>query len=465
LKNRILIVDDEQNIRDVLKGFLEGKNYDVREASNASAVLEIIDGMRKGGWFPDLVLLDVLLPDMDGLALLQKLKMLSPGINVIVITGHGNVGQSVEAMRYGAFDYILKPFNVDEIVARIDKALETGKLKKKVDRLIGRMAEDWGASYIIGPNEFMKEIYGKIDRIARSGSTTVFIQGETGTGKEAIARRIHFLSDRRDGGFVAVNATALTPELMESELFGHEEGAFTGAVKSKEGLFEVASGGTLFLDEIGDMTLPIQSKILRVLQEKCIRRVGGTETIDVDIRLITATNKNLEEAVKEGYFRQDLYYRLNVVPLVIPPLRDRIDDIECFLRFFIDNFNREFGKSVKNIAPKALVACEEYLWPGNIRELRNLIERTMLLECDGDTLTLENLRNSSRKFLDIGISPSDVRPISVRGRRLGASIPLEQIEREHIEGVLRISNGNKNRAARILGIDRSTLYNKLKKYN
>ncbi len=465
MRQKILVVDDESIIREVLCGFLGGSRYDVREAGDASTVLDIYDTRATvSPWYPDLILLDMLLPDMDGMMLLEDIKRRSPDTHIIVITGHGSVDQSVKAMQQGAYDYILKPFNVDEILARVEKALETKALKNTVNVLLDTVKQDWESSYVVGPNSVMNDVYRKVDIVANSESTTVLIYGETGTGKESIARRIHCRSQRSCDPFVAVNAIALTTELMESELFGHEEGAFTGAMKRKKGLFEVASGGTIFLDEIGEMSLSMQAKILRVLQEKKIRRVGGTEEIEVDVRLITATNKDLEKAVKVGEFREDLFYRLNVVPIVLPTLRDRIDDIEALMAFFVDKYNREFSKDVKIIAPEAILAAQSYKWPGNIRELQNVIERTVLLECAGNVLTVDHLKNASNKFMPPSFSQVDDK-IHAFYQKLGESIPLEDIERDHIQGVMQRSNGNKNQAAKVLGIDRSTLYNKLRKYS
>ncbi len=461
MKPRILIVDDDQTICFSLRKLFEEKGYKVEDAQEGSVALKKFQEEKEGSPYrPEVVLLDVQLPDTNGLKVLEKIKEISPESCVIIITGFGSVPQSVEAMHRGASDYVLKPFNVDEILLRIEKALKGRKLEEHVGYLQKKVVGGWDEKYVIGPNSRLAKIFKEIDAVGRSPSTTVLILGETGTGKEVIANRIHNQSNRSDKPFVPVNATALSPELLESELFGHEAGAFTGATGTKKGLFEVADGGTLFLDEIGDMEVGLQAKILRVLQEKTIRRVGGTDHIDVDIRLIAATNKDLEQAVRDGDFREDLYYRLNVVPLNLPPLRARTDDIESLALHFIEYFNGEFNRNVTKIDPAALSALKKYSWPGNIRELRNLLERTMLLEVEGEALLLQHIKlggNALRRGNEA----------KTKGAALdiGDTIPLETVERQHIEGVLEATNGNKNQAAQILGIDRTTLYNKLKKYD
>lgn len=465
MKHKILIVDDEQTIRFSLKALFENKGYETFEAGDGASAISTVKGRAGKGVKPDVVLLDVQLPDMNGLKVLQEIRSLSPESCVIIITGFGSVPQSVEAMSKGASDYVLKPFNVEDLLMRISKALENRSLKEQVGFLKNKVFGEWSSKYAQGPNKEMQKLFSSLDIVAKSPSTTVFIHGETGAGKEVIARRIHQLSARADKPFVEVNATALTAELLESELFGHEAGAFTGATNSKKGLFEVADGGTLFLDEIGDMDLRMQAKLLRAIQERTIRRVGGTDNIPVDIRLITATNRDLAEIVKEGNFREDLYYRLNVVPIHLPPLRDRKDDIESLVRHFVSSFNQEFGKHVTIITPEAIKTLEAYDWPGNVRELRNLLERTILLECQDDTLDSHHLKFGG-PHAQGGLVPDCETscPVSSKGGIIGTRVPLETVERQHIEGVLGLTEGNKNQAAQILGIDRTTLYNKLKKY-
>ncbi len=472
MKSKLLIVDDDENICYLLKTIFQSGGFDIAEANTGKAGLELLQGKKNKGFSPHLVLLDVHLPDMSGIEVLDGIKRSFPDLPVILMTGFGSVEQAVEAMRKGAYDYILKPLNMDEIQLRVQKALDLSKLKDQVHFLSEQVNAANAQDYIVGSSPKMKKVYETISIIAQSQSTTVLIRGESGTGKEVVARQIHVLSERKNKPFVEINATALPEELLESELFGHEAGAFSGATKTKKGLFEVADGGSLFLDEIGDMNLHLQAKILRALQEKKIRRVGAVDHIEVDIRLITATNKNLEEAVKMGLFREDLYYRLNVVPIELPPLRERKEDIEEFVKFFISKFNVEFRKNVQTIDKEALEALCNYSWPGNIRELKNIMERTMLLECKGNALQLQHLQSMSLFSKEKSVkaesctsSLDNSLPQKEHSHtEIGGSVTLEKIERDHIEGVLKYAQGNKNQAAQILGIDRTTLYNKLRKY-
>lgn len=464
MKPKILVVDDDQAICLSLRTLFEEKGFEVDDIQEGQPAINLFKGKKeKAGKQYQVVLLDVQLPDVSGLKVLDVIRDASPETAVIIITGFGSVPQSVEAMHKGAADYVLKPFNVDEILLRVNKAMDAQKLSERVGFLEEQVYGAWDSKYVQGPNAQMKKLFSKVETVAQSPSTTVLVLGETGTGKEVVATRIHQLSDRAKMPFVAVNASAFSGELLESELFGHEAGAFTGASTTKKGLMEVANGGTLFLDEIGDMDMRLQVKILRVLQERMIRRVGGLDNIPVDIRLVAATHRNLEKMVEEGEFREDLYYRLNVIPLEVPPLRDRPDDIETLVMHFIGEFNKEFGRKVKRVEPAALEVLCNHSWPGNVRELRNMVERTMLLECDGDTLELRHLKlgSSFRRKASTAPSTSDKQRWE---NSLGTTVPLETIERQHIEGVLETTNGNKNQAAQILGIDRTTLYNKLKKY-
>jgi DNA-binding NtrC family response regulator len=470
MKHKMLIVDDDETICSSLKEVFTARGFDVVSVDTATRGLGLVSGRWGKQFRPDIVLLDVRLPDGDGMEVLTKLQELEPNLVTVMITGYGNVPQSVDAMKRGAADYVTKPFNVDELVVRVERSLDNEKLRERVGFLTKQSnGGDWESKYTQGANAAMAKIYKTIERIASGGSTTVFIHGETGTGKEVIARRVHTLSDRSTKPFVAINASALSPELLESELFGHEEGAFTGANAKKKGLFEVADGGTLFLDEIGDMDLLLQAKILRAIQDRTIRRVGGTEDIECDIRLITATNKDLEKAVQDGEFREDLYYRLMVVPIDLPPLRDRPEDIEPLLRHFLATFNTEFRREITEIEPAALQALQTYRWPGNVRELRNLLERTILLECDGNILKLEHIERADQRIgeklrVQGAEGERDLPATDKASEVIGQAVPLEQVERQHIEAVLAGTGGNKNRAAQILGIDRTTLYNKLKKY-
>ena len=483
MAKKILIVDDDLAICHSLRDLLASRGFSTKDVQDGASVLSLLKSKKKQSFYcPDVILLDVQLPDIDGIDLLETIKKKYPEIIVIIITAFGSVPQSVEAMQKGATDYVLKPFNIDEILVRVSKAFENSQVRQQLGYLSDKVYGNWEEKYVQGSNVKMKKIYRDLDNIAKSSSTTVVVYGETGTGKEVIANRIHFLSNRKNKPFVEVNATALTAELLESELFGHEAGSFTGASQTKKGLFEVADGGTLFLDEIGDMDLSMQTKLLRALQERKIRRVGGTKHIEVDIRVITATNKNLEEEVKKGKFREDLFYRLNVIPIFLPSLRERREDVKVLTEHFIKTFNLEFGKEVEEIDANALNFLTEYSWPGNIRELRNCIERAMLLECNGPTLMDQHLHFKQRSVGEVGggvravgignISKSPYSDIDLDKEKaegsfssIGQNISLESVEKEHIQKILESTNGKKNQAAQMLKIDRTTLYNKLKKYN
>lgn len=437
----ILIVEDEISLSQSLKLFLESEGFKVQTALNAA---EALDCLKKP---LDLMLVDVQLPDQNGMEVFLESKKLQPKLAVIFMTAFGNVTQAVEAIKEGARDYLLKPFNIDDLKHRIQRCFDEKKTSKKLDLLEKKYAQ----TYVKGPNLRMKKVYEDIETIAKSPSSTVLIQGQTGSGKEIAARMLHSLSSRSKELFVEINATALSAELLESELFGHVEGAFTGAQKNKKGLFELAHKGSLFLDEIGDMELGLQAKILRALEEKTIRRVGGLEQIPVDVRLIAATHRDLKKAVEEKQFREDLFYRLNVLPIQIPCLSTRKDDIESLTLHFIEQFNLEFKKKIQGIDKDALECLKAHNWPGNIRELRNVLERSILLETKGSSV----LKKSHLSFLEKNTNACSI----------GKDLPLETVEREHIESVLKTNNGNKNKAAQVLGIDRTTLYNKLKKYS
>jgi DNA-binding NtrC family response regulator len=383
----LLIVDDEENILFSLKRIMEGKGHTVSTASDGHSALQILKSKKKGDRPVDAMICDVRLPDALGTEVLREAKQLRPDLAVLLITGHGNVPEAVASLQAGAADYLLKPFSVEEILVRLERALSQSS-SPRASTAGPRTAED--PSWAVGPNPAMQFLMQQIDRVARSPATTVLIRGETGTGKELVARRLHQLSSRSGQPFIEINAAALSRELLESELFGHEAGSFTGALKTKRGLFEAAQGGTLFLDEIGDMELSIQAKLLRALQEKKVRRVGAVEHVDVDVRFVAATNKDLAREVKEGRFREDLFYRLNVVVLKVPPLRERLDDLEALISHWMERLSKELGLGTKQIDPQALEYLRAHPWPGNIRELRNCLERALLLECTGEQVTAEH---------------------------------------------------------------------------
>lgn len=388
----------------------------------------------------------------------------------IAIASFQNFEQVLIKIESDLNDFIVYPFGQEELILRLHKAKDNHQLQTQAKYLTRQLKEDWDEKFVLGNSPNMRKVYEDVEVIAQSNALTVFIHGETGTGKELVAHQIHNLSHRAAFPFVEINTTALPPELLESELFGHEAGAFTGAKSMKKGLFEAADGGTLFLDEIGDMDLTMQAKILRALQERKIRRVGGTQHIDVNIRLITATNKDLAHEVQKGLFRRDLFYRLNVVSIYLPPLRDRGKDIEVLASHFIDQYNRAFSRNVSHISPEASELLLKYSWPGNVRELKNMMEHTLLLECDGDTLEARHLKFS--KTAHYGANKENLSQVLSEEQKLqeinfiiGKEIPLWQVEKEHIRLVLELVQGNKNRAAKILQIDRTTLYNKIKKYH
>ena len=384
-KHKILVVDDEHLIRWSLEQNLKKQGYDVIQAASGEDALKLV---REDA--PDIVLLDIQLPGINGLEVLEKIKEIDEGIIVIMITALGVVETAVKAMRSGAHDYINKPFNLDELAIVIKKALETGELKKEVAHLRSEQAKKFGLSNIIGGGRHMTSVLNMVDKVAKSDAGTILIQGESGTGKELIAKAIHYESARADKPFMAINCAAVPETLLESELMGHERGAFTDAKVQKKGLFEMADGGTLFLDEIGDMELGMQAKLLRVLEERTFRRVGGTKEIPIDIRIVSATNQELLHLIDEKLFRKDLYYRIQVIPIYLPPLRERPDDIQVLAEHFIEKFNRDFGKNVQGISEMASKFLVEYEWPGNVRELKNVIERAIILESE-DMLLLEHL--------------------------------------------------------------------------
>jgi DNA-binding NtrC family response regulator len=387
--HHLLIVDDEEAILFSLKRLMEGHGYQVSCASDGASAIQILKGKKRGMRPVDAMILDVRLPDCLGTDLLREAKQLRPELVILMITGHGNVPEAVSSLQAGASDYLLKPFSVDEIVIRLQRAFQGAAMSSPYLAAPAKLPEE--TSWAVGPNSSMKELLTQVHRAAKSPATTVLICGETGTGKELVARRLHALSGRAAKPFVEINAAALSRELLESELFGHEAGAFTGATKTKKGLFEAAHGGTLFLDEIGDMELSIQAKLLRALQERKVRRVGALDHIDVDVRLIAATNKDLSLEVREGRFREDLFYRLNVVSLKIPPLRERLDDLDVLVQHWVQRLSHELGLEQKTVDPEAIQRLKQHPWPGNIRELRNCLERVLLLECSGDRVCPEHL--------------------------------------------------------------------------
>ncbi len=451
-KYKILVVDDEHLIRWSLEQNLKKQGYEVLTAGSGEDALKIVQEES-----PDLILLDIQLPGINGLEVLERVKDFDDEIIVIMVTALGVLETAVQAMRMGAFDYVNKPFNLDELAIVINKALETGDLKKEVANLRSVQSHKFGVTNIIGNSRHMKNVLAMVEKIAKSDASTVLIQGESGTGKELIAKAIHYESARADKPFMAINCAAVPETLLESELMGHEKGAFTDAKVQKKGLFELADGGTIFLDEIGDMEPGMQAKLLRVLEERSFRRIGGTKDIRVDVRIISATNKDLLKAIEDGSFRNDLYYRIQVIPIYLPALRERKEDIIPLTEHFVGHFNREFGKSVKGISKMAEKFLLEYSWPGNIRELKNVIERAIILEND-DTLLLEHLpQEIVAKAGGAGAGPLNFR-LPADG------VDIEEVERELIRQSLEVSEGNQSKAAKLLHLGIDAFRYRMKKF-
>lgn len=450
----ILIVDDEKNSRDGLKQFLEGQDYDILTAADGLEGFKTYQEEK-----PDLVLADIRMPGLDGVSLLEKIKRENPNALVILMTAYGSVEDAVKAIKNGAFYYLTKPVNLDELQFLIKKALNSLNLEAENRELRQALyKEKFEKGEILAHSKKMKEVLKTVDQIAQS-SASVLIEGESGTGKELIAHRIHDLSARKNQPFVAVHCAALTETLLASELFGHERGAFTGASERKIGRFERAHQGSLFLDEIGEISPEVQVKLLRVLQEGEFERVGGTKTIKVDIRLLCATNKNLAEEVRAGRFREDLYYRINVIYLKVPALRERKDDIPFLVDSFLKQFSLSNGKKISGLEPDALEALKHYPWPGNIRELKNIVERMVVLSQDSK-ITLAQVPDDIRTPGGSVLAGSGAaKPLSGNGNH-----NLTQMEQEMIRQALKDARGNKSLTAQKLGISRRTLYRKLDEY-
>ncbi len=449
----VLIVDDEKNYLLILETLLVKEGLQVLTAGSgleALAVLRETDA--------DLVLTDMKMPGLDGLELLSAIKEQDPNLPVIVMTAYGTVDKAVEAMKKGAFDYLTKPFENKQLLLTVSKALELSRLVRQNRLLLSQVAQRYGMDNLVGNSKQMKEVYRLVEKVAPA-KATVLVTGESGTGKELIARAIHHHSDRTNKPFISVNCAALTETLLESELFGHEKGAFTGAVAVRKGRFELADGGTLFLDEIGHTTPALQVKLLRVIQERAFERVGGTRTLQVDVRLITASNKDLLAEVEAGRFQQDLYYRLNVVHIELPPLRERPDDIPLLATHFLDKYGQELGRSHLSFEPDVLASLSSYPWPGNVRELENVIERAVVL-ASSDQIKLTDLPSELRSR---GLGQLDLDHFVAPGTPLPET--LEQLEMYLIRRALAQADNVQARAAEILGVSKSNLQHKLKKYN
>jgi DNA-binding NtrC family response regulator len=442
----VLVVDDEKLIRWSLRERLQAAGYHVSEAGDGAEALRRVD---EGA---DLVLLDLKLPDVDGVTVLKQIKELTPETPVILMTGLPSVKTAVEAMREGAYHYVNKPIDLDELLHLAEKALETTRLTREVRDLRAKSSEPYAFDRIIGESPAMQGIRTLLGKIAASRATTVLLTGESGTGKDLAAKAIHFASDRAERPFQNITCSALAETLLESELFGHERGAFTDAKQQKKGLLELADGGTVFLDEIGEMAPSLQSKLLRFLESKTFKRVGGSTDITVDVRLIAATNRKLEESVAAGQFRGDLYYRLRVLPVELPPLRERKGDIPPLVNSYIGLFNKEFKKSVRGISAEALRALETMPWPGNVRELRNAVERAMLLTESRELTPVDFLMGA---------------PVQASGSVFElppGGVDLEELERDLVRQALRRTGRNQTQAARLLGMNRDQIRYRIEKF-
>lgn len=450
-KNKLLVVDDEHLIRWSLEQNLKKQGYEVVTAGTGEDAMRLLREEE-----PDLVLLDIQLPGISGIDVLEKIKEHDEEIIVIMVTAHGGLETAVNAMRLGAYDYVSKPFNLDELSITVKKALESSDLKQEVVRL--RTEAKKSAPNIIGESRQIKYLMEVLEKVARSEASTVLVQGESGTGKELVAKWVHYSSNRAEKPFIAINCASVPATLLESELFGHEKGAFTDAKITKKGLFELADGGTVFLDEIGDMEMGMQAKLLRFLEDRSFRRIGGGRVFTVDVRIISATNKDLQKSIEEKTFRNDLYYRLQVIPIFLPPLRERREDIIPLATHFINLYNKDFNKKVQGIAGMAERMMQDYSWPGNVRELKNVIERAIILGND-ETLLLEHLPLEivAKASLQAG-SPMLVFRLPPEG------IDIEEVEKELIRQALEMSEWNQSKAAKKLNLGIDAFRYRMKKF-
>lgn len=450
---RIVVIDDDAEMRSVLRDFLQRQGYQVSEFPLASAAL---DRFRRDPLYDadkvDLIISDIKMPELSGLDLLEKLKPTHPKTPIVLITAFGSLESAIEAIRKGAFDYITKPFKLAEIDITLKRALRVSRLEQENTILRAEIRQSKSFANIVGQSAGMQEVFDLVSRVSQT-KANILISGESGTGKEMVARAIHELSPRASKPFVAINCTAIPESLLESELFGHAKGSFTGAVQRKRGLFDEAEGGTLFLDEIGDMDLSLQAKLLRVIQEKKIRSVGDTQDRPIDVRIIAATHKDLKAAIKTGTFREDLYYRLAVIPIVIPPLRYRKDDIPILADYFLKRFAAANNVQVRGFSREAMNRLVNMPWEGNVRELENVIERATVL-CRGDLIDVSDLPTSESNDFEALYAAATVQMPT-----------LEDLERRYIRFVLEKTGGRKEKASQILGINRRTLYRKEREYD
>jgi len=454
LKDKILTADDERSMREFLEIMLKKEGYHVSVASNGEEVLKLTDKE-----IFDLVLLDIRMPKMDGISVLKRIKAVSPETIVIMITAYGSTDTAIQAMREGAYDYVTKPFKVEEIKAIIKNALEKKNLQKENILLKQVVRDRYHFDNILGQSSKMLTLYDLLEKVALT-KTNILVTGESGTGKELVAKAIHYNSPRKEKPFVTLNCGAIPEFLIESELFGHMKGAFTDAIATKKGLFEVADEGTIFLDEISELPLMMQVKLLRVLQDKEFKRVGGTEDIRVDVRIIAATNKDLEEAMKEKRFREDLFYRLNVIQIKLPPLRDRKEDIPLLATHFLKKYSEEFQNNISKITPEALRLLINYDYPGNVRELQNIIERAVALE-NSKELTAQNLNSYLGEQLHLKNTPID---LDMPNEGIDLEKAVENLEKALLIKALDKTKGIKKKAAELLHINFRSMRYRLEKY-
>jgi len=453
-KKVVLVVDDENLVRWSLKQKLEGGGYEVLEASDAAQAITLFKEN-----MPDLVTLDVRLPDTNGLKVLLEMKRLAPATPIIMITAFGAVDDAVKALQIGAYDYLEKPINFERLLHSLSNAFETTRLRTEVAQSKREQENIYSVDRIIGESKIIREVKELVCRVADSEANTIVIEGESGTGKDMVAKALHYQSRRKNQPFVILNCAAIPEQLLENELFGHERGAFTDAKTMKKGLFELADGGTVFFDEISEMHLNLQSKVLRVLEDQTFRRVGGVKDIRTNVRVVCASNKDLEKMAAQGQFREDLFYRLSVISIILPPLRERREDISLLVDHFVKAYNLRFRKAIKGVPPKAMKILESYHWPGNVRELRNAIERAMILQDEGyiDEHVLP-VRISEFEIGSKGFLPDERLSIPSQG------IDLYQVEEDLIRQALLKAGGNQTQASRLLSVTRDTLRYKMKKY-
>ena len=458
---RILIADDEDILRKGVDRFLSGQGYEVFAAPDGSAAFKIAEKEQI-----DVAIIDLVMPKMDGMELIKKLHQKDPAIAIIVVTGYGTISSAVEAIKAGAYHYLTKPFDLNDLSAIVERALEHHDLKAENTLLKDQLRDKYQFENMIGRSEAMLSVFSLVKKIAPTDST-ILILGESGTGKELIANALHFNSRRKDKPFVIVNCAAIPEQLLETELFGHVKGAFTGAIATRPGRFDSANGGTIFLDEIGDMSPKLQVKLLRVLQEQAFEPVGSNVTHEVDVRVVAATNTDLMQAVRERKFREDLYYRLNVIPVCVPPLRERKSDIKLLLQHFITKCNQKDEHAVEGFDDESLKMLMSYDWPGNIRELENAVERAVVLRPRGLISASElpqNILNSISPISEVTLDAEDISAIQEIGQQISFRDAVKRYEKKIIDHALETSGGNRNKAARMLGINRTTLVEKMKKF-